>query len=146
MAKYRKIPVVIDAYCPYNGTMPDWFEKALIDRKIMECVSGGFDIITLEGIMHANQGDFIIMGVNGEFYPCKPDIFEKTYNLIDHNWVSSNFTTPSGKNLFYCTECYLAVPAPVKAEYETRPCKPDLYKDIFNKDIKEGIYKSKFKQ
>lgn len=41
------------------------------------------DIPTLEGVMHANIGDWIITGVNGEQYPCKPDIFEKTYDIIE---------------------------------------------------------------
>lgn len=40
------------------------------------------DIKTLEGTMRANNGDWIIQGVNGEIYPCKPDIFEKTYDII----------------------------------------------------------------
>lgn len=57
MAKYRKKPVVIDAYQTKEE----------------------MDIQTLEGVMHANVGDWIITGVNGEQYPCKPDIFEKTY-------------------------------------------------------------------
>lgn len=39
-------------------------------------------IKTLEGVMNANVGDWIIKGVNGEFYPCKPDIFEKTYERV----------------------------------------------------------------
>ena len=39
-------------------------------------------IETLEGIMYAGEGDYIIKGVAGEFYPCKPDIFEKTYQVI----------------------------------------------------------------
>ena len=39
-------------------------------------------IHTLEGDHHANPGDYIIKGVHGEFYPCKPDIFEKTYDII----------------------------------------------------------------
>lgn len=43
----------------------------------------GFMLIaTLEGVMQAKPGDWIIKGVNGEFYPCKPDIFEKTYDAI----------------------------------------------------------------
>ena len=41
------------------------------------------DIQTLEGVMHASVGDWIITGVNGEQYPCKPDIFEKTYEPVD---------------------------------------------------------------
>lgn len=40
-------------------------------------------INTLEGVMHANAGDWIIIGVKGERYPCKPDIFEMTYDIVD---------------------------------------------------------------
>ena len=57
---FRKKPVVIEAYQT---------EKEL-------------DIFTLEGVMHAAPGDWIITGVNGEQYPCKPDIFEKTYEPV----------------------------------------------------------------
>ena len=60
MAKYRKKPVVIDAY--------------QTDVEL--------DIETLEGVMHANVGDYVITGVHGEQYPCKPDIFEETYELV----------------------------------------------------------------
>lgn len=42
----------------------------------------GFYIPTLEGNMKANIGDYIIKGINGEFYPCKPDIFDKTYEKV----------------------------------------------------------------
>ena len=41
------------------------------------------DIHTLEGVMHADPGDWIIRGVQGEFYPCKPDIFEQTYEAVE---------------------------------------------------------------
>ncbi len=61
MAKYRKKPVVIEAFQT---------------RKEME-------IKTLEGIMKANVGDWIITGVHGERYPCKPDIFEETYEEVN---------------------------------------------------------------
>lgn len=43
---------------------------------------GGVYIPTLEGNMKANIGDYIIKGINGEFYPCKPDIFDKTYEKV----------------------------------------------------------------
>ena len=43
-------------------------------------------IKTLEGNMSASPGDYIIKGVNGEFYPCKPDIFEQTYELVEENF------------------------------------------------------------
>lgn len=65
------------------------------DENLMECLEflkalkpGGDDLIirTLEGDMKVSKGDYIIKGVNGEFYPCKPDIFKKTYSLVipDH--------------------------------------------------------------
>ena len=60
--KYRKKPVVIEAY--------------QTDKEII--------IHTLEGDMKASIGDYIITGVDGEQYPCKPDIFEKTYNLVEN--------------------------------------------------------------
>ena len=44
---------------------------------------GGLRIHTLEGIMVANDGDWVICGLNKEFYPCKPDIFEKTYEAVE---------------------------------------------------------------
>ena len=59
--KYRKKPVVIEAY--------------QTDKEM--------DIETLEGTMHASVGDYIITGVRGEQYPCKPDIFEQTYEPED---------------------------------------------------------------
>lgn len=58
---FRKKPVVIEAYQT---------EEEL-------------DIFTLEGVMHAAPGDWIITGVGGEQYPCKPDIFEKTYEPVE---------------------------------------------------------------
>ncbi len=42
-----------------------------------------FDVCTLDGTMHGNADDWLIMGVNGELYPCKPDIFEKTYDVVE---------------------------------------------------------------
>ena len=59
--KFRKKPIVIEAYQT---------------RAVMH-------IATLEGVMTANPGDWIITGVNGEQYPCKPDIFEKTYEPVE---------------------------------------------------------------
>ena len=59
--KYRKKPVVIEAYQTNTEMI----------------------IHTLEGDMLASIGDYIITGVDGEQYPCKPDIFEKTYELVE---------------------------------------------------------------
>jgi hypothetical protein len=85
MAKWRKKPIVIDAiqwsgenkleilsFCGNNAT----FEKNIFDDE-EELFIG-----TLEGTMKASINDYIIKGVNGEFYPCKPSIFAKTYDLV----------------------------------------------------------------
>lgn len=54
-----------------------------IDDPWSEHSDPDFSIRTLEGDMKISKGDFIIKGVNGEFYPCKPEIFEKTYEVVD---------------------------------------------------------------
>ena len=82
--KYRKKPVVIEAVrYMIDDCLPDWFIDRVIDQIITTHADGTCDIKTLEGTMRADNGDFIILGVNGEVYPCKPDIFEKTYELVE---------------------------------------------------------------
>ena len=83
MTKYRKKPVVIEAW-QFNGNMvghPLWLEQAWMAGKVMQAPSGGNALVikTLEGDHRADMGDFIIQGVKGELYPCKPDIFAATY-------------------------------------------------------------------
>lgn len=82
MAKYRKKPVVIEAV-QFDGTDEscDWIYPQLVNREIGRSCDK-LHIKTLEGVMTANVGDYIIKGVNGEFYPCKPDIFHKTYEAV----------------------------------------------------------------
>ena len=87
MKKYRKKPVVIEAiqwdgspeaaYCithiqGFDGRRIYWLDPA----------EDGLLIDTLEGAMTANLGDWIIKGIKGEIYPCKPDIFEMTYEEV----------------------------------------------------------------
>jgi len=95
MSKYRKKPVVIEAFqvravVPLGqtlaGDVPQWFWDAVTERRVdVQCgVDHGYvDIHTLEGKMRADEGDFIIRGVKGELYPCKPDIFEVTYEAAE---------------------------------------------------------------
>ena len=78
--KYRKKPVEIEAV-QFNGWNFEEIHAWMLDLK---CVDSSYFretmiIKTLEGDMTANIGDYIIKGVRGEFYPCKPDIFELTY-------------------------------------------------------------------
>jgi hypothetical protein len=94
MNQYRKKPVVIEAlrvpveatddherFMAGHGFIAGWFIRHdFRDYNVADDM--GYDIHTLEGVMHASPGDFIIRGVQGEFYPCKPDIFEATYEPI----------------------------------------------------------------
>ena len=83
MAKFRKKPVVIEAV-QYDGS------PASVER-VMDMVGTmginnspeGLYIETLEGTMRADRGDWIIKGVQGEPYPCKPTIFEQTYEAVE---------------------------------------------------------------
>lgn len=100
MKKYRKKPVVIEAIqlkvdnfdevCDFMGgtPVPNHNPDFGIDEhgNTNEPYLGVY-IETLEGKMLASYGDYIIKGVNGEFYPCKPDIFEKTYDKADDSSV-----------------------------------------------------------
>lgn len=88
MAKYRKKPVEIEAMefvgSPREATkVIDWaLESGGTIRYHDEGSREHLSINTLEGTMTASVGDFIIRGVQGEFYPCKPDIFAATYEPI----------------------------------------------------------------
>lgn len=80
--KFRKKPVVIDAFRWTGHNMDEAF-KFLGAESLNTGMEGWLEIETLEGTMRANPGDWIIKGVKGEFYPCKPDIFEATYETTD---------------------------------------------------------------
>ncbi|KKN07454.1 hypothetical protein LCGC14_1066800 [marine sediment metagenome] len=80
MAKYRKKPVVIEA--------KQYTRNGLEAEQVAEWCDGqqtntGLIIHTLEGDMMADYGDWIIKGIKGEFYPCKPDIFDATYEKVE---------------------------------------------------------------
>lgn len=99
MKRYRKKPVVVEAWCwdetrtmldalvgagmawtSYNGWAAGHKDHNTITR---------LKIATREGAMYADLGDYIIKGVRGEFYPCKPDIFEATYTLAEEAEVDT---------------------------------------------------------
>lgn len=85
MEKYRKKPVVIEAKKWNKGDTPLSCMKPYGQNiiSLFPNYEGFYFIETLEGNHHVSDGDFIIKGVQGEFYPCKPDIFEKTYEPVD---------------------------------------------------------------
>lgn len=75
--KYKKKPVVIEAKV-YTGR--NYKEiKEFCTRDVFQAVDNMIEIVTLEGNHFAKPGDYIIKGVQGEHYPCKPDIFKETY-------------------------------------------------------------------
>ena len=86
MAKYRKKPVVIEAMRLFEPNTPEII-SSWCGGKICGVGAVGekrwIEIATLEGNMRADYGDWIIKGVKGEFYPCKPDIFEATYEAVE---------------------------------------------------------------
>jgi hypothetical protein len=111
LSYFRKKPVVIEAvqvtsadynhslhgteHNPWDGPafsdLPSWLVEAIEDQRLVPHTRNHtdyaeWDITTLEGVMTASAGDWIIKGVKGELYPCKPDIFEATYEQvkIDH--------------------------------------------------------------
>ena len=89
--KYRKKPVVIEAF-KWTGDIiqkedPEWIVEAIKDGVAWFNNSGtescNMEIKTLEGNHIASRGDYIIKGIKDELYPCKPDIFEATYEVVE---------------------------------------------------------------
>jgi len=83
---YRKRPVVIEAarLGEFNGAgVAEWCGGVLRGGPDGGSRNGVVLIKTLEGTMTASPGDYVIKGVQGEFYPCKPDIFEATYEAVE---------------------------------------------------------------
>lgn len=92
LKKYRKKPVEIEAIQLHMSNMDGLMEQmrreghevSTFSQPPMRAISG-IKINTLEGVMQANFGDYIIKGVQGEYYPCKPDIFEKTNEAVEED-------------------------------------------------------------
>ena len=99
MGRYRKKPVVIDAFhMPElgepvtNEDWPEWMhmawqgerdEPGTLQNVVPHEFTGELEVVTLEGKMRIDPGDWLIRGVKGELYPCKPDIFEATYEKVE---------------------------------------------------------------
>ena len=95
MPIFKKKPVIVEAVqwhgdnlaevLEFTGKHPkfeDWFSSFKQYEKVVADSGYVFKIFTLEGTMSASIGDWIIRGVQGEHYPCKPDIFSKTYEQV----------------------------------------------------------------
>ncbi|MGM0152299.1 hypothetical protein IGK30_000093 [Enterococcus sp. AZ178] len=88
--KYRKKPVVIKAF-QFDGDfifsdgtpyVPEWAIRAEKEGVLVWKGQGDLYVKTLEGDMLVSLNDYVIQGINGELYPCKPDIFGKSYELV----------------------------------------------------------------
>ena len=84
MPKFRKKPVIVEAV-QWTGNNREEMEK-FIPNTILAKKNAEEELAIgrLEGVMTASKNDWIIKGVHGEYYPCKPDIFEKTYEQVDN--------------------------------------------------------------
>lgn len=93
MPKYRKKPVVIEAFKwtadIHQSDDPEWIVDAIKSGDVLFINEGTPDvklaIKTLEGTMTADRGDYIIKGIKDEIYPCKPDVFDQTYELVNED-------------------------------------------------------------
>lgn len=128
MSKFRKRPVVIEAVqVPYNEyaddpgsgwrEVPVWLQEAMDSELIIARFQSEdywyYQISTLEGLMLASPDDWIIRGVQGELYPCKPDIFEATYEQIKEALTCEccfnereKLPFESRNGIVYCQECW----------------------------------------
>jgi len=84
--KFRKRPVIIEAVQWRTDNLDEIIDGLRLENDSLKSVyptsDGGLYIRTLEGQMLASHGDWIIKGTAGELYPCKPDIFERTYEAV----------------------------------------------------------------
>lgn len=91
--KYKKKPITVKAFKIGYEKAPNWFVENENCIPFWDAVIPGVNTIqplnakihTPEGVMQADKGDYIIQGINGEVYPCKPDIFNKTYDKVNDN-------------------------------------------------------------
>lgn len=83
MPKFKKKPVVIEAFRFRREVAPEWFSEAINQGVVQPNLQDGTATIkTLEGDHLARTGDYVIKGVKGELYPCRADIFEATYERV----------------------------------------------------------------
>ena len=88
-ARYRKLPVTIEAaqltgFGPRDLMVFEWAASEAGSTPVsLDADTGEIHIRTLEGVMVASVGDYIIKGVHGELYPCKPNIFESAYEKVE---------------------------------------------------------------
>ena len=137
---YMKKPVVVSSFQLGYQDMPLWFQEAIADNKVnnidafLASANETIKIKTLEGIMTAQKGDWIIRGIKGEIYPCKDDIFKATYDFVNlrHIKVGDNL---AGKIIYINETNYLG------AEAEDIVVVDENHKIVTEKDVDGNITK-----
>jgi hypothetical protein len=102
--RFTKIPVEIEAKLFTGDNMQEMIDFIGKD-KLEPNTEGYLHIFTLEGTMTASKGDWIIRGVHGEFYPCKPDIFKKTYSKVPRQCKHTQLLPRKDSMSGYCAVC-----------------------------------------
>jgi len=112
--KYRKKPIVVEAV-RWDGreeTYQQLLKRWKTDRVVRIGENNSLFIHTPEGVMEAKVGDFVIRGIKGEIYPCKPDIFKETYEEVGDEifeWCPScgkyTYHVRTADNIIRCKEC-----------------------------------------
>lgn len=98
--KYRKKPVVVEAIqVVFGKTKTEEVIAFVGENNLRDGSTKEPKIVTLEGVMLISDGDYVIKGVAGEFYPCKPDIFEATYEKVEFVKPSEIKVTVSVDNI-----------------------------------------------
>ena len=143
--KYMKKLIIIDAVQRTGNNIEEI--KSFLDENGGEytITTNGFIINTLEGNMLASLGDYIIKGIHGEFYPCKPDIFKETYDLVNIEVKGKvNITDNDNTKIIYNKIVRDNVPEIIKekhkkaiVKYRIITDKNELVKALCNKLIEE---------
>lgn len=137
---YKKKPAIVSCFQLGYQDIPLWFQEAIADNKVsnisafLESANETIKIKTLEGIMTAQKGDWIIRGVKGEIYPCKDDVFKATYDFVNlrHIKVGDNL---AGKIIYINETNYLG------AEAEDIVVVDENHKIVTEKDVDGNITK-----
>lgn len=139
---YMKKPVVVSSFQLGYQDMPLWFQEAIADNKVNNIdafLASANEIIkikTLEGVMSAKKGDWIIKGIEGEIYPCKDEIFKATYDFVNlrHIKVGDNL---AGKTIYIGETNYLG------SEAEDVIVIDENHKIVTEKDVDGYVTKMK---
>lgn len=143
---FRTKPVVIEAW-PHTGdlsALPQWMADAFLSGSPPYTTDDGAILVhTLEGVMRAEVGDWIIQGVKGELYPCKPDIFALTYEpvvaLDFRGRVTAERDALAGNidrlGLFFATPVFADLPDAEKSRLRRQIGAMQVYADILTERI-----------